>query len=895
MTNRVDTGGGANIQGDAAAGRDLVGRDQHNYFGEAAAKRVDPNDYLDALLAHPRHAPWARRYVPLAGVLTEARTPADWDDIAPELTLLEASEEGAQRQVRRVPLTDIKDAVARHDAWVLLGEPGSGKTTTLQRLLLDLANARLQAGQGPLPLLLALADYRDYVSPHAFVAAVWRERMGADDLDARLRAGGVFLLVDALNEMPFRDAADYRARVAAWGRFARDDWPRNRIVFTCRGRDYSEPLGLPQVEIERLDDARVRAFLGRYLPGALADTAWARLAADPVLDLVRNPFCLLMLCELIGAGGAWPSGRAGLFAGFVGKLLDRERRRNHPDWPAVPDALTGALAALAEGMQRLGEGTRLPRGEVLARLPTRVETTGGPLDLDPAAVVRLGLAATLLDTEADPRTGEPGGLVRFYHHQIQEFFAARALLEAERRGLDLRDRWAAPRFKSEMPDPGRLRDDEPLPPPPTTGWEEPTLLAVGLARDPAALIAAVRGCNPVLAARCLMDPGVPALPEEVERTRAALLADLENPAVHLRARIAAGEALGRLGDPRFAVPAGTGVRVLPPPLVEIPAGAVRLGSSWWEVRRLTCTGFQAGDERPRRRVRLAAFAIGRFPVTNAEYGCFIADGGYADERWWETEQARAWRRGELKSGAVDDALNAWRRFKADPGLMQRQGWSPYHIARWQRLLELDEAKVRAVFDKQNADRPLDSPADWTEERFNNPSQPVVGVNWFEARAYCRWLTERRCAAGDASGPPLPAGALVRLPTEAEWERAARLGSGRRFPWGNRWDPDRANTVEGQALRTTPVGVYPHGASPAGVHDLAGNCWEWCASRYLDYPVQPGDGRDDPESAGYRVVRGGSWYRGSRLARAAYRDRNDPVFFSRILGFRVVLSLADSVF
>lgn len=281
----------------------------------------------------------------------------------------------------------------------------------------------------------------------------------------------------------------------------------------------------------------------------------------------------------------------------------------------MPDALTGALAALAEGMQRLGEGTRLPRGEVLARLPTRVGTTGCPLDLDPAAVVRLGLAATLLDTELDPRTGEPGGLLRFYHHQLQEFFAARALLEAGRRGLDLRDRWAAPRFKSEMPDPGRLRDDEPLPPPPTTGWEESTLLAVGLARDPAALIAAVRGCNPVLAARCLMDPGVPALPEEIERTRAALLAELSNPAVHLRARIAAGEALGRLGDPRFAVPAGEGVRVLLPPLVEVPAGAVRLGSSWWEVRRLSRAGFPAGDERPRRRVRLAAFAIGRFPVS----------------------------------------------------------------------------------------------------------------------------------------------------------------------------------------------------------------------------------------------------------------------------------------
>ncbi|WP_295458983.1 SUMF1/EgtB/PvdO family nonheme iron enzyme [uncultured Thiodictyon sp.] len=955
MINSADTGGGAYIDGDAAAGRDFVGRDQINLtlIGDlsaerlesvlpvlrdllarrdtvlsaepepadllrltgtagdtlllskpaaealllAAARRGDADAYLAALLVHPRYGRWVRRYVPLAGVLAEPQVPAGFADIVPDLTALEIVGEGAQRQVRRVLLPDITAALERHDAWVLLGEPGSGKTTSLHRLLIDGARERLQAGAGRLPLLLALADDRDYPSPHAFVTAVWRHRVGTDDLDARLRAGGLLLLVDALNEMPFRDAADYRARVGAWQRFVAE-WPGNRFVFTCRGRDYSEPLGLPQVEIERLDDERVRAFLGRYVQRTkLAADAWQRLAGSPLLELVRNPFYLWILCWLVDQGKAWPSGRAGIFSGFVGHLLARERRQNHADWPGEA-AVIAALAALAEGMQRLGEGTRLTRAEVLKRLPTRVETPDGPVDLDPKSILRLGLAATLLDTEADPQTGVPGGLVRFYHHQIQEFFAALALLDAQRGGLDLSDRWRSPRLKSAMPDPGRLRQGKPLPPPPTTGWEEPTLLAVGLARDPAALaalIAAVRSCNPVLAARCLAEPGVVAAADELALTQAALLADLGNPRVDVRGRIAAGEALGRLGDPRFEAIEVMGARVLLPPLVEVPAGVVRMGSSRWAVWRLVRHGYPAGDERPRHRVQVPAFAIGRFPVTNAEYGCFIADGGYKHDYWWDSPEAQLWRRGQLEPGYKIDGLNAFWKRMADPSLWDTRRRSEYAWEQDAALRMMDTSRFRISPRYRYTDRPMDSSAYWTEERLSNPAQPVVGVTWFEARAYCCWLNNRWHVAAEQASRPLPMGALVRLPTEDEWERAARLGSGRRFPWGNRWDPDRANTREGQVLCSTPVGAYPQGATPAGVQDLAGNCREWCVSRYRDYPVRVRYGQDDPGVGGRRVVRGGSWLDDSRVARCASRQWARADDFDAFVGFRVVLSLEDSGF
>ena len=145
--------------------------------------------------------------------------------------------------------------------------------------------------------------------------------------------------------------------------------------------------------------------------------------------------------------------------------------------------------------------------------------------------------------------------------------------------------------------------------------------------------------------------------------------------------------------------------------------------------------------------------------------------------------------------------------------------------------------------------------------------PVVHVSWHDAVAYCNWLAE-------TTGKP------YRLPTEAEWEKGARGTDGRICPWGDEWDAERCNTVEGGSGDTTPVGAYPEGASPYGVQDMCGNVWEWTADWYN-------------EKQGIREVRGGSWHGYGRFARCAYRGRFFPVPFLFNLGFRVVVSLASS--
>jgi formylglycine-generating enzyme required for sulfatase activity len=190
-----------------------------------------------------------------------------------------------------------------------------------------------------------------------------------------------------------------------------------------------------------------------------------------------------------------------------------------------------------------------------------------------------------------------------------------------------------------------------------------------------------------------------------------------------------------------------------------------------------------------------------------------------------------------------------------------------------------------------------APSTWQGSEPPEPlrDHPVADVGWDEARAFCEWLNAEiaNCklqitanAGGQAAIYNLQS--TIRLPTEAEWERAARGTDGRAFPWGAEWDAARANTREHGPGSTTPVGAHPGGASPAGLLDMAGNVWEWTASLDGPYPYMPGDGREDPQASGRRILRGGCYANPHGFARCACRFRLLPSVRNPFLGFRLAL-------
>lgn len=206
--------------------------------------------------------------------------------------------------------------------------------------------------------------------------------------------------------------------------------------------------------------------------------------------------------------------------------------------------------------------------------------------------------------------------------------------------------------------------------------------------------------------------------------------------------------------------------------------------------------------------------IARYPVTNAQFALFVEAGGYSTERWWTVE-----------------------------------GWKQRQKNRWTQ------------------------PPYWTYSDWNDAEQPVIKVSWYEAVAFCLWLSD-------------VTGEKIMLPTEAQWQYAAQGDDGRAYPWGEEWDSKRCNNnVDGKGIRKpTPVRRYEgRGDSPFGVVDMAGNVWEWCSTAYES-------DKNDLNGTDVRMLRGGSWYDHSTFKfRCDSRIRGLPDLRNLNWGFRLALS------
>ncbi|MBI3772426.1 MAG: SUMF1/EgtB/PvdO family nonheme iron enzyme [Gammaproteobacteria bacterium] len=282
----------------------------------------------------------------------------------------------------------------------------------------------------------------------------------------------------------------------------------------------------------------------------------------------------------------------------------------------------------------------------------------------------------------------------------------------------------------------------------------------------------------------------------------------------------------------------------PPPqgMVLIPAGEFVMGSNRVDEAKLTEEfGFRQPmylDEHPQHKVELKAFYIDRLEVTNADYKAFVHATGTAEPALW------------VQNGynVRDDKLRSFR-----IETLQWVAREYFHLDQDTRALDKD-ALVAELEKIQRQRDPL----------------PVTAVNWYDAASYCRWKKKR-------------------LPSEGEWEKAARGTDGLEYPWGQSWDSSRVNTGENDdsGVELRPVGSFADDRSPFSVMDMGGNVSEWVADWYEAYPGATF--KSEFYGGIHKVIKGGGagvgHYAISYFFRAARRGQADPSAVSTDVGFR----------
>lgn len=703
----------------------------------------------------------------------------------------------------------LLDLLRDNEGLVILGNPGSGKTTFLKYLTLMLAQNRGDAlgMDGWLPVLLPVSAYANAlatqdISLQSFLSDYFHNR-GIDVpagqiIQDALGKGQALVMLDGLDEVPtprLRALVIERIETLVYYHRKRG----NKFVITSRIAGYRSMSlsvnGLMECMIADLGDDDIKLFLDRWVTAIAAANSGLTNAerAESVEKMSRmlyavaraprmriwttNPLMLTIIVLLLSENAVLPARRVNLYDQCTRTLLTTWNLSRSLDKRSAGEVdvleKTRVLALLALWIQENYPEGMVRVGELRQQLLQVYQTYGAS---DPERAARQFL------TDVHEHNGllleRAPGVYCFLHRSFQEYFAAMAVAQKGQRELSNVVEYMAQRL------------DEPR-------WHEVLLLTIGYLGNIQDRVGAASDVLQQLlrytqdrpqAVLLAGEAVLAALPDGVtvqcrtDVANALMRTMVRSKYVSPEMRNRAGSTLGSLGDFRDLEER-----------IRVSAGPFLMGSDNYQ------------DEQPQHQVHLSDFLIGRYPVTNMQYARFVIETGHLPPQYWH-------------------------------------GNTP-------------------------------------PPELNN--HPVVNVSWHDAQAYCEWLTLRFREK-------------YRLPSEAEWEKAARGTDGNEYPWGDELHIIDAN-YDGMGLDgTSAVGCFPNGVSPYGCEDMAGNVWEWTSSLYAAYPYDAGDGREAPDAYGNRVLRGGAWNSDAMSLRCSNRVGGDPHSRQDSIGFRIIVETASGV-
>ncbi|MFQ5604954.1 MAG: SUMF1/EgtB/PvdO family nonheme iron enzyme [bacterium] len=782
--------------------------------------------------------PLARVFVPLSSTLESERQTEEG-----QINEMERRIRPETEQESRVPL---KHLLIKNPHLVILGDPGSGKSTTLKYVSLMFAEGEAEAKLGLepqwLPIFLPIAAYAQALSSRgvalqSFIPEYYRTRHNLPGLAAlfnhALENNYALVLLDGLDEV-----REWETRLVILRHVENDflkRYPLNRFIFSSRIAGYNRArLGPPfrHCTVQPFNNDEVKKFAHQWSLAFELTNKSEEKAKQPaksraenlihdifstaeVRRLAGNPLMVTILALIHHQNVRLPERRVELYELCVqalaetwnkfrtdsatGRDLDVYLGNQRIDARFVTDV----LGPVAFWMHKTTPGgtveTRELRDQIAKYLP---DVMGASQQAKPVRVAEVFLRIMAESCGLLQEKGE--NLFGFLHQTFEEYLAGRALMESEYIDLDatLQEIWS---------------EDT---------WKEVIRLAVGgsHARDASYMLERILqlpselrpGYQVVLAAACLLDHGGQL--KARQQVLDAVLGIFDNFFVAIEIRAEIGDILAQLGDPRDLeefVEVHDG---------DFPMGITEKELKWFEKQY----GEHARDwmkySLGQHSMNLPAFSIGRYPVTNQMFRGFVEDKGYDEHRWWSfSKKAEAFRKNLKKK------------------------WPEY----------------------------------WHDPYWNGSNRPVVGVSWYEAVAFCNWLTQKWRDEGRLGKTE-----VIRLPTEAEWEKAASWdwlkNVKRRFPWGEAYDQFLVNAAD-KLSRTSAVGIFPN-ASPCGALDMAGNVWEWCQTRWAKYPYKT-DERENLGGEKSRVLRGGAWSSRPQNVTCALRNSFNPDDRDVNIGFR----------
>lgn len=775
-------------------------------------------------------------------------------------------------------------------AFVLIGPPGSGKSTQLRLVQFHSVIQRIRNQKGWIPFCISLSDYIPrgsvYPDPHEWIKEQWEKRFPHFyEYENIIESGNLLLLIDGLNEGLSKGSAAIEERCENWRTYIKQyfhEGAGNVVIAACRNSSYVGQLStqeypLPIVSLQPLPFELVKD----QLESRINTRDLKKKISNSVIELYRNPFLLSLLPKRIQHDGHIPQTRCELFVTHIRVLILREIEAQNPDVKNNELLSQPEIASLVGGQISKNE-LDLPNGllfdDTVGELAFNLVTLGTnkvseavcfhPLNevfssmknSNVDSAIKLLLAIGVIDTS-------PEGY-RFSHILWQDFFVARYINQRQY----LIEQNVPTDCNNELPFLSEtikhLGDIDHIQTAGLFGWEDTMSLCVEMSLDIYSLLKKIASRNIIIASQLLLENknDVNLLPL-ISSITSKLESLLRDSSVDLRIRIRAGDLLGSLGDFRLSKLHGGYVL---PQLCFINTKECILGH---EPSSLD------GNSNSRK-VLLRPFRLGKWPVTNFEYQQFVNSGGYDNPNYWI----------DLPGGrqsVVESSINALRnhwstlrnraRLRKDflGELVKEDKLSLLQAASISKLASLTDESFENYIEKYVSHLDLNHPAYWNETDFKGQNLPVTGVSWFEAMAYCRWLSE-------------VANLKVRLPTEDEWEYVATNGGVTTYGYGNEFNSNYCNTFESRVGRPTPVGIYNFGDGNIWeVEELTGNIFEWVLDLWAEEVSSSGSNKAEINQ---RICRGGSFLHTKQRASSCYKGQGVPFVRNKDLGFRVCVDL-----